>query len=331
MASNSERYQLPKVSRRDFLKLGMGYIGYETLLMAGLLKESERVHVHHYLYRDETLPEEWDGTTVVHISDLHIEQRHTGRVDPDTIAALSLQIQEYLHDMHADPTKTFLFDTGDAVSYIAKNGHESVIDDLQESLSFFSAINAHYKYAVAGNHDVAHSHSNEIPGLYRAAGYTYADDGIYSLSSQLYAAPTIPFLVLTAPDFTTRRGNWYKSSEAEQLLDTLETIPSEQLTVLLTHNPSMVDVWQGGRVADILKEKKVIVFSGHTHGGQLNTLSPIQSLGMSVGRQLKDYDSELIKGVYRIGTSMVNVNTGVGFSKGIRTLPPSFDVFEFRR
>ena len=85
MTINRERFQFPKLSRRDFLKLGLGYLSFETLLLAGLLKESERIGVNHYIYKDSTLPEEWDGTIVVQISDLHIGQRNLDPVDPDII------------------------------------------------------------------------------------------------------------------------------------------------------------------------------------------------------------------------------------------------------
>ena len=232
----------------------------------------------------------------------------------------------------ADPQKTFLFDTGDSVCVVPESGKESSIDDLRESLEYLSLISAGYKYAVQGNHDKAHTDSEKIASLYKDSGFVYTDKlGLVVPGPRLSEVSSWPFLILTAPDFTTRQEDWYSSLEADQFIKTLENLPANQLTLLLTHNPSMIDTWQGGRVANILKEKKVIVFSGHTHGGQLNTTSPIQNLAMIVGREAKNYDSKLIKGIYRMGSSIVNVNSGVGYFKGIRTLQPSFDVFEFRR
>jgi predicted MPP superfamily phosphohydrolase len=330
MSKENKQLQFPKMSRRDFIKAGFGYLAVEGLLLAGLLSESKKIDVNHYVYRNSLFPKEWDGTIIVQISDLHIGQRNKDPVTPDTIRELALQIQDYLAYIHADPTKIFLFDTGDAVCYFAKNGNESNIADLAESLKYLTQINANHMFAVEGNHDHAHSKSSEIAQLYRSAGFMYAGEDGLTADFQFPNISHLPFAVIAAPDFTTRREEWYKSEEAEYFLVLLERLPSEELTILLTHNPSMVDMWQEGRVAQILAEKNVIVFSGHTHGGQLHRVSPLQQVVMEVGKEVKHYDSKLIKGVYQFGSSMVNVNSGIGHAKGLRTLPPSFDVFEFR-
>lgn len=331
MLHAKERLSLPKVSRRDFLKLAAAYAGYESLLFAGLLKESQHIDVHHYVYHDTTLPREWDGTILVQISDLHIGERGLDPVNPDSVQVLAAQIQDYLNILKADPDKTFLFDTGDAVSVFARSGVATRIDDLEESLGYLSQIKVTHKFAVEGNHDKAHSNRASIVLAYRSAGFVYADPVESGNVLQFLEIPSVPFTLLVAPDYTTRKNDWYESQSAKDFLTVLESLPPEQLTVMLTHNPSVVDVWREGKVTEILRKKKAIVLAGHTHGGQLNSMSPLQRAAMSLGREVKNYDSQLIKGIHTVGTSIVNVNTGIGYSKGVRTLPPSFDVFELRR
>ncbi len=308
------------------------YILNEVVFFGRSLEQSKHVQIEHTVYEDESLPEEWDGAIVVHVSDLHIGAEGQSAVDSNAIDDLSAQIKVYLQQIGADPLKTFLIDTGDFVNIEGPNRKETNLIDVSRSLKSLATIPAAFWIAVEGNHDKAHTESLLIAQLFAAIGAVYAGDP-RSLPTfpEIIDDKNLPFGVLVAPDYTTRWNDWYESEEAEKFLQTLRDLPPDKLTVLITHNPTMVDVWRDGEVANILKDKKVIVFCGHTHGGQLNSRSQFQKMLIEIGHAYRNYSSNLIKGIYHIGSSMVVVNSGIGQASGVRTLPPAVTVFEFRK
>ncbi len=331
------------LTRREFLKLGAGYLGLkvfkfflaysglEALVFAGMLLESEQVRINHHIYRDPNFPKEWDGTVVVHMSDLHIGQEGVHAVYPEYIRLLSIKINNYLKYINADPNKTFLFDTGDSV--IVKNDHPpSRIEDFKEAFGHLLDIVARIRIAVEGNHDKAHPNRKEVEEMYVNAGYLYGGDPEQSWTApRIIDDPNFPFAICVAPDFTTRSESCYTSSEAKIFLEALENFSPHRMLILLTHNPSMIDLWKGGKIQQILAKKKFIILAGHTHGGQLNSHSPAQALVIKLGMEIRNYSSQFINGVYKFNKSMVMINSGMGESGGPRTEPRSVDVIEFRR
>lgn len=115
------------------------------------------------------------------------------------------------------------------------------------------------------------------------------------------------------------------NKQADNFLRTLGKLPSNQLTLLITHNPWIVDQF----LKEILPDKMIIVLAGHTHSGQLMLNSPLQKLAVAAGRKFKDQHSKYFSGLYSLGSSLINVNAGFGCYAFYQARPPAFDVFRF--
>jgi len=208
------------------------------------------------------LPEPWHGATVVHLSDLHCG---FGGTDP--------VYEEAVERVNALQPDLIVF-TGDYIDDRPVPADYPLVPLLRR----FSA--RHGLVATFGNHD----HRRGVHGtrrLLEQAGARILDNESVRLEGGLWLAG-IDDLFEGKPD----------------LRRTLADVPPEATTLLLSHNPSLIN-----KVPD----RDVLILSGHTHGGQiaLPILTPklVCLFHLHVAQ---------VAGWYRNGRARLYVNRGLG-------------------
>lgn len=304
----------------------MLYFGYELFVLEFFREYAKHIGIQHHQFIITDFAREWDRTYLVHFSDMHIGARGEAAVNPETIQYVSQDVVKYLQRVNADPEKTILVDTGDAVS-VDDNQDITRLEDVEESLGYLSAIPAHYRFAVEGNHDVVHSRYPEIQELFRSRGYEYGgySDGSYH---DIVNDDQLPFQIITTPDYRTHLETWYASEKTQNLSRALQKDFTNRPRLWLTHDPTAVDFWNSEGITAGLQE--TLILCGHTHGGQLTPWSPFQQSIMQVGYKVRDYKLHYIRGIHHLGSNILSISPGIGQAKGLRTVPPAVVLYELR-
>ncbi len=217
------------------------------------------------------LPRVLDGYTIAQISDLHVGTfvdddhlrrgfEHVIKIKPDLIVA-----------------------TGDLVDH-----DPAYAKKMADALASLGAIARDGISAILGNHD-HYTGANQIVHALRNSGVNILVDG----GRVIRPGDGGGFALLGVDDLYPyrRRGGGPSLEHAEG------DVPPDRATVLLSHQPTTVDIW-AGRVD--------LQLSGHTHGGQINP-------GFSIAKQVLKYvhGRYEIKGEIRGGTTLY-VNRGFG-------------------
>ncbi|HXN31502.1 MAG TPA: metallophosphoesterase [Polyangiaceae bacterium] len=136
---------------------------------------------------------------------------------------------------------------------------------------------------VPGNHDY-YADVDEVADALRAAGVNVLmDEGLV-----IRGGDGGGFALLGVDDrWSTRYGR-----SGPQLERALSMVPSDLARVLLSHQPSTVDLWPG---------QVALQLSGHTHGGQINP-------GFCAARLVLKY----VAGPYQVSGTTLYVNRGFG-------------------
>lgn len=202
------------------------------LVWGGIWGSNNWVQTTEYTVASEELPQAFDGSRIVQVSDLH--DASFGRNQSSLIKKVE----------SADPDAIFL--TGDLV--------DSNRYDLDSSLVLIDALMEMSEvYYVTGNHEVASNKVEEILGALRERGVTvlendsveWAKDG----ESVQIAGIDDP---LMEPDIHEEEATGQSLANAQL---------TEDFTLLLAHRPEYLPIY-AEYGADV-------VFSGHAHGGQV--------------------------------------------------------------
>ena len=202
------------------------------LVWGGIWGSNNWVQTTEYTVASEELPQAFDGSRIVQVSDLH--NASFGRNQSSLIEKVE----------SADPDAIFL--TGDLV--------DSNRYDLDSSLVLIDALMKMSEvYYVTGNHEVASNKVEEILGALRERGVTvlendsveWAKDG----ESVQIAGIDDP---LMEPDIHEEEATGQSLANAQL---------TEDFTLLLAHRPEYLPIYAEYGVD--------VVFSGHAHGGQV--------------------------------------------------------------
>ncbi|ANU09825.1 metallophosphoesterase ykuE [Planococcus antarcticus DSM 14505] len=202
------------------------------LIWSGIWISNKWVQTTEYTVTSEKLPEAFDGTRIVQVSDLH--NATFGRNQSSLIEKVEA----------AGPDAIFL--TGDLVDSNRYDLGASLV--LVDALVEMSSV-----YYVTGNHEVASNQVAEIASALRERGVVVLADESVEWEK---AGATIQVAgiddPLMVPDIHEDEAT-QNSLEHAQLTD--------DFTLLLAHRPEYLSVYA--------EEEVDVVFSGHAHGGQI--------------------------------------------------------------
>jgi len=225
-------------------------------------------------YQSSTIPSEFDGFTIVQISDTH--DAEIGPDNSDLVAAISAAAPD------------IIVITGDMI--------DSNRTDIPRALSIAArAAEIAPTYYVNGNHEalIGSEYEKLAEGL-KNAGVTVLEDTSVTLfqgesSIRLTGLTDIGFISGTVAE---------KISAME---DTLSSLTGDGLDIVLSHRPELIDSYVAAGAE--------LVFSGHAHGGQFRL--PFIGGLIAPGQGLfPEYDA----GLYETGSTSMIVSRGIGNS-----------------
>jgi predicted MPP superfamily phosphohydrolase len=266
-------------------------------LMYGALFEARRIRTERIRVALPRLPEALAGFRIVHIGDTHCR---TGRF----YEGLYRQMVAAVNEADAD----LVLISGDLAAGS---------DHIPVAARWLGALRARLGVlAVPGNHDLNITMERWLLGLTQGFDVeeirrSLADVGVTLLhnESKVIEANGQRIVVLGIGDASTG---------LDDLENTVTSMPSGDLIIILTHSPDLLDV-AGVEVADL-------VLCGHTHGGQM-MLPGIGPVWSPVWRgRLRG------EGLLAAGDVAVHVTRGVGTSWPVRLgCPPQVAVLELQR
>lgn len=178
------------------------------------------------------LPANWQGKTLVQISDLHVGKRFDWR----TLLEPLKKVNEFAPDM--------VVYTGDFVSYRNEEQYDELSVVMQDA-----PLGRVATLAVLGNHDY---------------GYSWGDARVADEIVRRIEAFGITVLrneTVTVDDFhITGLDDFWGTNFAP--IGALASLSAEQANLVLCHNPDVADL-------PIWGEFNSWILAGHTHGGQL--------------------------------------------------------------
>ena len=208
------------------------FVIFIILLIWGKFCEPNILLIHDYKLESETLPRSFDGTRIVHFSDLHY-----GNLN-------ERQLNKTINNINSLKPDIVVF-TGDLV----EEGFELKDNDIKVLVKYLSKINSKFgKYAIQGNHDVKNdnfdnimydSHFTVLKNNYDTI-YNENNDSIllYGTDDLLHGEPQI---------------KGFKSKEIDNI----------SYKIILIHEPDYID--------DFIHDYNVsLVLAGHSHGKQVN-------------------------------------------------------------
>lgn len=263
----------------------------------------------------ENLPKDFDGFTLVHLSDLHLSSKLTD--------SLLQKVQKELEDFKPD----LIIFTGDFICHSKIEQKKRLLQTLQKWRSVAPVL------ACAGNHDyeryvtqrsgLAKVNSKPRPFLLRALGRLFFEREIPSpqsyLPQNLNLLPELQKIIKDADiqllhnqahrlskgaselfvigleDLWTRGGAFinFNKDFSKQMQDLKD---KNSLTLVLCHNPDMIELLQ--------KFPPSLVLSGHTHGGNI-------SLPWVLGRIKTVKNEKRLRGLSHENNHLLYVNRGL--------------------
>jgi len=225
------------ISRRKFL--GMAALAAPPVftVMLSTIAQAQLKHfrVRRFVLPIDRLPPELDGTTIAHVSDMHLGRLTTERV--------LRQMVRTVNDLKSD----LVLLTGDLIN--------NDLADLPEGLALASAMHGRYgHYLIEGNHDLIESRS-EFESRARASSVPFLANECRSLSLR-----GIPVQILGL-----RWDNSGVESRDQVISRSVRAVAAQRqpdaFPILLAHHPHAFDAAAEMGIP--------LTLAGHTHGGQL--------------------------------------------------------------
>ena len=208
---------------------------FSVIILAwySLIFEPNNIQVEKISIKIENLPESYNNTKIVHLTDFHSY----------SFGKKEKRVLEILEDIDPD----FVFITGDFVDHRTK--------DINSCQEFWSELGDRYHgrvFSVLGNHEhwIDHINANSLKELLEESGIVVLsneNEKIFQGNEYIY--------LLGVDDPHTGNDDLEKAA-----IDTKENIPK----ILLAHSPDIIN-----NLEDLEKEEIDLILAGHTHGGQI--------------------------------------------------------------
>lgn len=243
-----------------------------VLFAIQLYIDNNVIEITNYEIAFDNLPTEFDGVTILHVSDLHSK----------LFGMNSIQLIKKIHDINPD----YIMITGDMV-----NASDTNFDVF---LNFVSEICDKYEiYYIVGNHelDLSNEYYSEIEKSLKDCGVTILNNEKCSLKRN--------------GQFINLYGMWYNykyyfgTKFSIESMEKLLGKESDSFDILLTHNPKDFDTYSEWG-ADL-------TLTGHIHGGMVRL--PFVGAVFAPERTLFPKYSE---GIYTNDNAKMVVSRGLG-------------------
>jgi len=224
-------------TRREFL--GAAAAITPPLLTLGLtgiaLSQLNQFRVRHLVVPIRDLPRDLDGTTIAHVSDMHVGRFTSGRVLREMVRVVN--------EFHAD----LVLLTGDLIN--------DALTTLDEGIDLVRALDPRLGlYLIEGNHDLIEN-ASEFERRVKASGIPFLLD-----ESAIASVHGVPVQLLGL-SWTRRHGANHDEAISRSVRALLQQRRPDAFPILLAHHPHAFDA--------AAEAGMPLTLSGHTHGGQL--------------------------------------------------------------
>ncbi len=262
-----------------------------AIYLYGSYIEIKNYKVHDYTVKNEKITDNFEGFTIVHISDIHY-----GRIlEIDNLKKIVGMINKVKPDL--------VVLTGDLIDRDTK-----MTGDLSLEISkVLSKIKANGgKYAISGNHDVKF---DEWDSIIKDSGFINLNNSFDTIYNGGYEY----LFIAGVSSFKDKESIGSKNQKAMDYLNSFEK-GGPIYNILLMHEPDYID--------DLEDNKYDLVLAGHSHNGQVNI--PFVGAIIKPDGAQKYYDNH-----YRIKGSDLYISNGLGVSNyNFRIFnAPSFNVY----
>jgi uncharacterized protein len=233
--------QLPdhphQYTRRDFLRVAAAITPpLFTLSLTGVaLAQLNHFRVRRLVVPVRDLPPDLDGTTIAHVSDMHVGRFTSGRILREMVRV----VNEFRADL--------VLLTGDLIN--------DALATLDEGLDLVRAIDPRLGlYLIEGNHDLIENGA-EFERRVKASGIPFLLD-----ESAIVSVRGVPVQLLGL-SWTRRHGANHDEEISRSVRALLQQRQPDVFPILLAHHPHAFDA--------AAEAQMPLTLSGHTHGGQL--------------------------------------------------------------
>ena len=227
-------------------------------------------------YINESLPSDFDGFKIAHISDLHNK----------SFGKDQIRLLEKLKGVSPD----MIVITGDLIDRRKY--------DLDVAMMFIKgAVDVAPVYYVSGNHEAWSGEFSLIKESLLSAGVSVLDNEKLKITK---GHSWINILGVSDPDFLT--SSYMDGTNISDMSKKLEEWSAEQgFKILLSHRPELLDLYS--------HNKMDLIFTGHAHGGQFR----IPLMGGLVAPD-QGLFPEFTSGLHTRGSSTMFISRGLGNS-----------------
>ncbi len=224
-------------TRREFLNVAAAIT--PPLLTLGLtgiaLGQLNQFRVRHLVVPIRGLPRDLDGTTIAHVSDMHVGRFTSGRVLREMVRV----VNEFRADL--------VLLTGDLIN--------DALTTLDEGIDLVRALDPRLGlYLIEGNHDLIEN-ASEFERRVKASGIPFLLD-----ESAIASVHGVPVQLLGL-SWTRRHGANHDEAISRSVRALLQQRRPDVFPILLAHHPHAFDA--------AAEAGMPLTLSGHTHGGQL--------------------------------------------------------------
>jgi len=283
------------MTRRRFLQAGL--LGAGGLALYSSEVERHWIDVTRHEVVLANLPEAFDGLRIVQLSDIHMDEY----TEPFYLRQVVRKVNSLLPDA--------VFLTGDYVSTGPKP-HSFAIGAAWQCAEILAGLDCNQVCAVMGNHDVIVG-IRQISSALAAHGVTVLNNACHALErdgKRIWIAGMIdPADCVPKPDLA--------------IPASIRHLPEEPV-ILLCHSPDFADVLLARPAGQAVS----LMFSGHTHGGQVHFpfVGPLT---------LPYLGRKYVHGWFRPQNLQLYVNRGIG-TVGVPfrfNCPPEISAFTLRK
>ena len=224
-------------TRREFLGVAAAITPpLLTLTLTGIaLRQLNHFRVRRLVVLIRDLPPALDGTTIAHVSDMHVGRFTSGRVLREMVRV----VNEFRADL--------VLLTGDLIN--------DALTTLDEGVDLVRAIDPRLGlYLIEGNHDLIEN-ALEFERRVKASGIPFLLD-----ESAIVSVRSVPVQLLGL-SWTRRHGANHDAEISRSVRALLQQRQPDVFPILLAHHPHAFDA--------AAEAQMPLTLSGHTHGGQL--------------------------------------------------------------